>query len=123
MIPAVQLADQHQTGSWAALVAVVRAGAIAIVEPEAIAAAADRARAMPVDEEPGRDPELRQDLPPAPARTLDRVHDARLAFAHAIRRERTQARVASLGGSGSADHAIGQWPKRCLCWYAAQPGL
>jgi len=62
MIPTLQFADHHQPRTGAASIAVIAASAVAIVEPEAVFAAAERARAVLIGKEaaaifPASDPE------------------------------------------------------------------
>src|SRR5713101_361041 len=64
VVPVLELADQDQPGSWAALVAIVRAAAVAIIKAKSILSAADRAWAMPISQEVQVDTEPRQDLVP-----------------------------------------------------------
>src|SRR5438876_342734 len=77
IVPTVLFPDQHQPGSGAALPAIIRARAVAIVEAEAISSAAKRTRAMPVAQELRVDAEPRQDLEPAASGSFDRAHGAR----------------------------------------------
>jgi hypothetical protein len=79
VVPAAQLADQQQARPRAALVAVVGTGAVTIVEPEAIFAAAHWARPVLVGKKAGFDAKLRQDFLPPPSCALNGVH--RRAFA------------------------------------------
>ena len=76
--PPVLFLDQHQAGAGAALIAVVRPGAVLIVEPVAIPAAAERAGAVLAGEELSLNPEQRQNLTPAPAGALNRAGHADL---------------------------------------------
>jgi hypothetical protein len=83
VIPAALLPKQKHAGTRTALIAVVRSGAIAIVEPEPISPAAERAWSMPVAEKFRIDAEQRQDFSPPAASALDgvHVHEAVVAFA------------------------------------------
>ena len=67
MIPVMQLAEHDDPGARPALVAIIRSRPIAIVEPVAILAATERARAMLVDQEAWIDPDQGQDFAPAAA--------------------------------------------------------
>ena len=82
----MQLAQQDDAGSGAALVAVVRAGPVLIVESETVLAAAYRAGAVLVGQKAGVDPKLREDFPPALAGALDGAprHAAPAALACAL---------------------------------------
>ena len=72
MIPTLQFADHHQPRTGAASIAVIAASAVAIVEPEAVFAAAERARAVSVLQKPCFNTKLRQYLSPAISGALDR---------------------------------------------------
>jgi hypothetical protein len=67
----VPLANQNDPDAGAALVAVVRSGAVLIIEPEPIFPAAERTGPMLVAQEPSVDAELRQDFEPAVAGSLN----------------------------------------------------
>jgi len=101
----VQFADHDQPGACAALAAEIAAGTIAVVEPVSVPTAAYRAWPMFVGQEPGIDPELRQDLTPAATGALDGVHaDLRdCDFAKAIWRLRTHDKTCGSGSTGGND--------------------
>src|SRR5204862_2598157 len=114
VVPAVQLPKQDHSHPGAALAANVGAGAVPIVEAEPIFAAAERAWAVLVGQEPRLDPEPSQDLAPAVAGAFDRAHAAPAALpcalAKAIWRERTQERTVGSGMTGSALRHDGHAP-------------
>ena len=81
-IPVVFLANQDNPGTGPTLVAVIGSSAVEVIKPETVLAAAQGARAMPIAQELGVDPEARQDLRPSAAGALDRAHAApRFCFA------------------------------------------
>ena len=129
MIPSAQFAQQDDPDAGAALIAKIAAGSVLIIEPKSVFPAADRAWAVLVDQEPVPDPELQQNVAPLPACTLDGAAHAAprcMALAYAICRERTQARTAASGGSGSGSAQgldAGKVPNRSLYFIAAHPGL
>ena len=63
VIPLVQFSNQDASVAGSALTAVVGPGSVAIIEAVAVFAAADRAGAVLVMQEPGVYAELRQDFP------------------------------------------------------------
>ncbi len=72
MVPCIELSQQDDAGACAALIAVVGAGSILIIESVAVLAPTDRARTVFIDYEvPGLDAEPQQDLLPPPRRALD----------------------------------------------------
>jgi hypothetical protein len=84
-VPPLELPDQDDADASAALVADIRACAVAIVEPKTVAATAERARAVPVDQKSRVDPEARQYLAPAMLCSLQRLAGhAAAAFSRAF---------------------------------------
>src|SRR5262249_19527253 len=115
---AFKLTSQDQSRTGPALVAVVRATAVPVVEAEPVLAAAQWAGSVLVDQEPRLDPEQGKDFAPMVPGALDRVAGHAVPFAwaraQAIARDRSQERVDCSGGIGSTSRRDGQSPNFSL---------